>query len=640
MPGATGFRLTALLAIGLLTGLAFWPALHGPWLLDDIRLQDMLSTIGGRGVDALSALWGRDALWIQDGGGTGRPLAMSTLVANVLIDTSPFGFKLVNLGLHVVTAWLVFLLARELLRLHYDQRATDRWALLVALVWAVHPLQVSTVAYVVQRMTLLSALFAFAALLLYVRWRRRTIQGDADGSPVAWISSLFVLPGLAVLAKENGVLVPLLLLLVEIIFFRLRDRSGALHRPLTVYFSAILVIGMVVLWWLIWGSDYLRDGYLERPFDLQQHLLSELRVLSMYVFQIMLPRIGSMAFFYDGMTPSVGWFSPPTTLVSLLFVMALVALAIVFVRRRPLLSFGILFFFLGQSMESTLLPLELVFEHRNYLPSFGLVIAATDLLAGATALVAAQRRFLAVVMVAALAALTWIRAEAWRTQTGILATAIAANPDSQRARASLAEVFAAAGREADARRLLESSGSLAANLQLSYLDCRQAGQVATDRLRHAHGTVGQFLSDTETGLLIELVNLELGQRCVMDAKALLSLIETAAQAPRMSQIGRQKLWMYVAHLRHGAGDGEGARAALERAFTIDRRNPVPLALAADWAIEADAGQTACDLLRRAWTAAESGAVDIESELLALEQRLSRAGQACRSGRTLLEQARR
>ena len=310
-PGAAGFGFTAFLAIALLAGLVFWPALHGTWLLDDIRLQDMLSSIGGRGADALSALWGRDALWIQDGGGTGRPLAMLTLVANALVDPHPFGFKLVNLGLHAVTAWLVFLLARGLLRMHHGQRTTDGLALITALAWAVHPLQVSTVAYVVQRMTILSALFVFAALVLYLHWRQRDIQGDTSRSPTAWLLPLVVLPGLATLSKENGVLAPLFMLLIEILFFRFRNRSGALHRPLAAYFGVIVAVGMAILGWLIWGSDYLSNGYLERPFDLPQHLLSELRVVSMYVAQTLVPRIGTMGFFYDGMA-ALTWLAQPS----------------------------------------------------------------------------------------------------------------------------------------------------------------------------------------------------------------------------------------------------------------------------------------------------------------------------------------
>ena len=290
-------------------------------------------------------------------------------------------------------------------------------------------------------------------------------------------------------------------------------------------------------------------------------------------------------------------------------------------------------------MESTILPLELVFEHRNYLPSFGLIVAATDLLAGATLFMANHRRYLAGAVIVLLAALTWLRAEAWSSETGILATALVANPESQRARADLANVLTVAGRPVDARRLLEASASLAASLQQGYLDCQQTGRVSTDRLRHACDAVGRFLSDTETGLLIELVNLDLSQRCAMDSKVLLSLVEAAGQVPRMSQIGRQKLWMYVGHLRHQQHDAQGARAALEHAYAIDPENPVPLALAANWAFDTGDGSAACGLYLRAWAAAKSGAVDIEAELGEIERRLLETRQACQSAPAPVGQAR-
>ena len=310
-----------------------------------------------------------------------------------------------------------------------SQRTADWAALVVALLWTLHPLQISTVGYVVQRMTILSALFSVWALLLYARLR---VAGR--GGVVAWALPLCVLPALAILSKENGFLIPVLLLTLEATLFWFRD-EGRSRRLLVAYFGLVAVLGLCLALLLLLDPDRLLAGYGGRPFDLAERLLTQARVVAMYVGQILLPRLNAMPFFYDGLPHSTGWLTPPETLASALFLLALAGLALALRHRRPLAAFGIALFFAGHLMESTILPLELAFEHRNYLPSLGLILAGVDLAMAACGARAWLGPALAGVAVAALFALGLTRAFAWTSAEHIYSTAIAGTWPSQRARA-------------------------------------------------------------------------------------------------------------------------------------------------------------------------------------------------------------
>jgi len=109
-------------------------------------------------------------------------------------------------------------------------------------------------------------------------------------------------------------------------------------------------------------------------------------------------------------------------------------------RRSPLATFEILFLFAGHRLESTLIPLELAFEHRNYLPSLGLILAAADLIGSATGALARFRPVIAALGLLALFSLSFARSWVWGDAEQIYSTALAGPWPSLRARAELAQV--------------------------------------------------------------------------------------------------------------------------------------------------------------------------------------------------------
>ncbi len=192
-------------------------------------------------------------------------------------------------------------------------------------------------------------------------------------------------------------MLPVLLGALELSLFRLRG-STPTRRLLLSYFGLTVLLGLGAALWLLTTHG----AYTGRAFDMEERLLTQARVVTLYVGQILLPRPGAMPFFYDGLPYSTGWLQPPTTLWSALFLLGLFGLGLGLLRRRPLAAFGILFFFAGHLLESTLLPLELAFEHRNYLPSLGLILATADLIGSATGALARFRPMIAALALLAL----------------------------------------------------------------------------------------------------------------------------------------------------------------------------------------------------------------------------------------------
>ena len=148
-----GLSLAALFALSALTAMLYWPALSGPLLLDDSIVITPLLSAAQLGHDWRSFLF-------SDSGPLGRPLAMASFIANAQMSLDLRYWKATNLAVHVLNGWLVFALFTQLARLAGRQFAGVRVLALGGMaLWLLHPLNVSTVLYSVQRMAQISTLF-------------------------------------------------------------------------------------------------------------------------------------------------------------------------------------------------------------------------------------------------------------------------------------------------------------------------------------------------------------------------------------------------------------------------------------------------------------------------------------------------
>ena len=351
----------------------YWPGLDGPFLFDDFANLPSLGNYGN--IDDWQGL----IRYLKEGiaGPTGRPISLLSFLLN---DTSwpsqPWPFKYTNLLIHVLNGVFLFWCGLKIYRLSTSEwlRKQAEWlALVSAALWLLHPMLVSTTLYVVQRMTMLAALFSLCGILLYLQGRAMMQTRPKAG--YTWIS-LAVGPGtlLAVFSKENGALLPLLLAVLE--FTVLRHQCTLTRHPHRLW--TLVFFGMPSLAAAVYLGRFLlpaqAGAFAPRGFSAIERGLTEGRVLIAYLYDLTVPKLYSGSLFNDDYPLSTGLLTPPATLFAWLTILLLLVIAYQARKPYPLLGLAILFFFVGHLLESTVAPLDLYYEHRNYLPSIFLFL--------------------------------------------------------------------------------------------------------------------------------------------------------------------------------------------------------------------------------------------------------------------------
>jgi Tfp pilus assembly protein PilF len=275
-----------------------------------------------------------------------------------------------NLAIHIVASIFLYLLIYHTLCLPSLSEKYALWAhsiaLLSSVLWAIHPIQVQAVTYIVQRMTSLAGMFYVMSMYFYTRYR--TAHRNSEKALFMGLCSLAFLMSFG--SKENALLLPLSLFLYEILFVQKSSVSFLRKNALKIVLAgvAIILAGMFFLYYRrgeFFG--FLRD-YEARPFSLTERLLTEPRVILFYLSLLLYP-VSDRFSIAHSFPVSTSLVDPPSTLLSILVIAGAVAFLIVLARKYPLISFSFLFFFLNHLMESSVFGLELVFEHRNYIPS-------------------------------------------------------------------------------------------------------------------------------------------------------------------------------------------------------------------------------------------------------------------------------
>lgn len=366
----------------LLTVLIYRPGLSGDYMFDDRPnlLENRRLDMASLDMDSLVA-----AAYSSTSGLLRRPVSMASFALNrYFFGIDPWSYKVVNLAIHLLTGLGLWLLGGLILRAYVRHRNPDfsataaRWLPAVAAgLWLVHPLNLTTVLYLVQRMAGLSALFSVAGLCLYLLGRLRMREGRSG----LWLvlTGLLLFGGLAVLSKENGALLPVFMLVLELTLFRFRDRKGQVDRRIAGFFVLFVALPALLMLLVLLFEPGRIMNYANKSFTLGERLLTEARVLMFYIRMVIMPSINALGLYHDDIPLSHGLLDPPTTLLSLLAVGALLATALALPARHALVSLGILWFFAGHLLESTFIPLEIAHEHRNYLSDYGLLLAACAL---------------------------------------------------------------------------------------------------------------------------------------------------------------------------------------------------------------------------------------------------------------------
>jgi protein O-mannosyl-transferase len=281
-----------------------------------------------------------------------------------------FGYHLVNFLLHVATGIFLYwflMLTFNLPSLREAYGAISyKVALFASLIFISHPIQTQSVTYIVQRMACMAGMFYLLSFVLYVKGRLsfgHVRYFYFGGTVLAYLLGVF--------SKENVAILPLFIALYEFYFFQNLGLSPKGKKVLSGLVLGLLLLG--ALGFILWGQRYIdvtREGYQYRTFTMSERVLTQFRVVLYYVTLLIFPHPSRLNLDYD-FRISKTILDPPATLISVFIIVALIGYSIWTAKKRPVLSFFILWYFGNLVIESSIFPLEMVFEHRLYLPVVG-----------------------------------------------------------------------------------------------------------------------------------------------------------------------------------------------------------------------------------------------------------------------------
>lgn len=459
-------RTAILLLVPALLVAALWalvPGLSGGFLFDDHVNLPALGEYGG------VRDWRTLALYLTSGLGDpiGRPLSLlSFLIDATNWPASPYRFLLTNILLHLLNGMLLLLVLQ---RLGDALQLRPVHALLAAVlasgIWLLHPLFLSTTLYVVQRETMLATTFVLLGMLLWIGGRQRLGRGRGGFGHAFLFAASLGCTALAALCKANGLLLPLLLQVAEV---SVLAGLPALARPARTWLLGlpVLILGSVMIGALPQWAD---QAATTRPWSLAQRMLTEPRVLLDYVGLLIGPRPITNGPFHDEYLVSIDWLHPAATLPSVFLVIAAIVAAWRTRQRWPAAAFAILFFFAAHLLESSVVPLELYFEHRNYLPAMMVFWPLAIWLSSPDGRLLAARTATATFILFALAWETHVGAQFWGRPEQLAFAWAARNSHSARAQVYAAQYEMAQGDNIAAqRRLLAGLARYPEQTQLAF----------------------------------------------------------------------------------------------------------------------------------------------------------------------------
>ena len=376
-------------------------------------------------------------------GARDRPVAMLSFALNYLADgLDPFGYHLVNLAIHVINGLLLLLLLASLARSRPPANGVpaSSLAIFAALIWALHPVNTQAVTYIVQRMTSLATLFYLVAMLAFVLWRNGRVGG--------WVAAVSIAIAFAAGMGSKAIVItlPAMLLLIDWVFF---DRFGRWHRIALVSLALAVPLLVLALVGNPLGSAF--SSLPGREFSAYERVLTEGRVLWHYLSLYAFPLPDRLQLDYE-FSISRGWLQPATTFIAWSAIALLTCIAFRFARRFPWPCFAWLFFIGASSIEASFLNLELVFEHRIYLPCLFL---AAGLLASIP--FPSTRAVVTIPVMALVGALAWgtlERNSQWQDFTAFWAEEIERGASPLRATINASGRLSRAGRYVEAMELI------------------------------------------------------------------------------------------------------------------------------------------------------------------------------------------
>ncbi len=441
----------AVLALSILIIVIYSNTFHASWHLDDEQ-----NILANRQLHLVKLSWKgiREAILsppraLRNDVKLPRPVSRISLALNYYLGGKDvFGYHVTNLAIHLTAAiFLYFFLFHSLrlpsLRAKYGPNAYSL-ALLAVVFWSTHPIQTQAVTYIVQRMACLSGMFYIMAMYFFLRGHEAHRSRVKVGFfLLSALSGLFSLG-----SKENAIMLPLSILLYDLLLIRGISKAN-MARSLRLFLLLFVVpvsLGMIFLFLAGIDTFTFLSLYEMRPFGPWERLLTQARVVVMYLSLLLYPV--SQRFSIDHpITISESLLTPPATLICALALLAVLAGAVSMAKRQPLIAFALLFFFLNHLVESTILPLELVFEHRNYVPSMFIFLPIAIILLRSISYFSSKRRTQLLIsafttlLIIGVGHATYMRNFAWQSEESLWLSCLQNYSDSFRAHHNLGRAY-------------------------------------------------------------------------------------------------------------------------------------------------------------------------------------------------------
>lgn len=452
------YHLIALLAISLLCIVIYSNTLKSPFVFDDDP-----NIVENKTITNLSNYFSLSKLLKP------RAIVDFTFALNYRFGKlNVFGYHLVNILIHILNGLLVYLLVLVILKQRpaFSNSSTlsgsespefpiRTISLFAALLFVVHPIQTQAVTYTVQRYASIAALFYMAAVLFYLKARiiqqsaksRGLIEQKQDAkSAKLKLSSFYVLSilcsMLAFLSKQNAASLPLAILLVE---FLLIDHTWRQWKQKLPWFATSFALWALFVLYVsgLFSGGIDASGLLEDVSGLTketttvsrwQYLFTQFNVIVIYIRLLFLPVGQNLDYLY----PFKNGFFDAYTPLAFLFLIGLFAVGAWRIKKQPVISLAIFWFFITLAVESSIIPIrDAMFEHRLYLPMFGFALIGAYLLFAFFAKQRYRAIIFLVVIIISFGAVTYHRNSVWKDDITLWSDVVSKSPHNYRAHNNL-----------------------------------------------------------------------------------------------------------------------------------------------------------------------------------------------------------
>ena len=501
---------------------------NSPFVLDDLRIIEENPTI------QLTELTGKNILNSATGLSSNRPVSTLTFALNYYFDRyNPEGYHLVNIIIHIINAILLFFFLKLTFGICSQQNSSNLkfgssaglWIpFFAALIWLVHPIQTQSVTYIVQRMNSMGAMFYILALLCYAKGRDAHLNASPRAAPQEpegqtrktpsrhyfWYLACGVSGLLALGSKESTATLPFFLCLYEWYFFQ--DLSKEWFKKRLKYLLGIsaffILLFLIYTDFSPWEKIQSLHDFAQHEFTITERLLTQFRVVIYYISLIFLPLPSRLNLDYDFVL-SQSLINPISTLLSLVAIAGIIALAVYLAKKERLISFCVLWFFGTHLIESSILPLAIIFIHRNYLPSMMVCLIPVVLTYRYIKLDWLKVGLLSLLVVG-LSVWTYQRNQVWQNKITLWSDVVKKSPGKARPHFNLGAAFSEQKRDEEAipqyQRALEINPNLAQphinlgealerhnKIEEAAEHYRAALQIKPD-LPEAHNNIGSILA--------------------------------------------------------------------------------------------------------------------------------------------------